>query len=29
MKKIVMVLALGALIASCGGKKEEKKMVLK
>ncbi|RPG28691.1 MAG: cytochrome c [Muricauda sp. TMED12] len=25
MKKIVMVLALGALIASCGGKKEEKK----
>ncbi|WP_127137376.1 c-type cytochrome [Flagellimonas oceanensis] len=25
MKKIVMVLALGAMIASCGGKKEEKK----
>ncbi len=25
MKKIVMVLALGALIMSCGGKKEEKK----
>ena len=25
MKKIVMFLALGAMIASCGGKKEEKK----
>ncbi|WP_421808512.1 c-type cytochrome [Flagellimonas sp.] len=25
MKKMVMVLALGAMIASCGGKKEEKK----
>ncbi|BDW92182.1 MULTISPECIES: cytochrome c family protein [Flavobacteriaceae] len=25
MKKTVMVLALGAMIASCGGKKEEKK----